>query len=71
MAYFSTRVLNAAARGPIPVSVRGAYPDDRDLIVAAVMGEPTLADARRLAEEHGLRLYLEEEQWYLAPLDQA
>jgi len=69
MAYFSNRVLNAAARGPVPVCIRSGYPDDRDLIVAVVSGEPTEVDAARLAQEHGLKLYLVGEDWFLAPLD--
>lgn len=71
MAYFSNRVLNAAAHGPIPVCIRAGYPDDRDLAVTTLSEKPTLVDAHRLAEEHGLRLYLEGNQWYLAPLDGA
>lgn len=69
MAHFSNRVLNAAAHGPIPVCIRSAFSDDLDLIVASVGGEPTTADAERLAQEHGLKLYLDGEQWYLAPID--
>lgn len=69
MAYFSNPVLNAAALGPIPVCILSAYRDVEDLVMTVLADGPTAADAQRLAEEHGVKLFKEDGRWYLAPLD--
>lgn len=68
MAFFSSGTITAAQLGPVPVCIRSAYADSRELLHTVLAGAPSQVDAERLAHEHGLRLYRVGEQWYLGPL---
>lgn len=69
MVYFSNPVLNAAARVAVRVDIESVYPDESDQLMARVRGGPPNVDAKRLSDEHGVKLFMEGKDWYLAPLD--
>lgn len=69
MAYFSNRLIDAAAHGPILVCIESVYPDATERLLVVMAGAPSDVDAERLAQEYGRRLYFDGERWCLAPLD--